>query len=238
MNRIAIFVGAAVFAVVAGVLTVVAIQLYRSDEVDLATSAPEIPTAAAGAPAAGRSAPSDLYHFVIDASRSKATYVVREKLAALPVSTDAVGETRAIEGEIYLTPTGLYTGAQSQFKVDLRTLTSDESRRDNYIRTNTLRATQFPFAEFVVTRIEGFPTNYVEGTEVELKMVGNMTIRGVTKELTFDVKARQAGDTLTGIADTTFRFQDFGMTPPDVGIAKAEENIRIQVEIVAVRQLA
>jgi polyisoprenoid-binding protein YceI len=236
MKYLVIFGGTAVLAVAAAIATVVAVQLVRSDSVELLTTAPEIPTAAAtGATPAPSSA--DVYRFVIDGSQSKATYVVREKLAALPVSTNAVGETRAISGEINLTPTGLYANATSEIKVDLRTLQSDESRRDNYIRTNTLSANQYPFAEFIVTAIDGFPTSYTEGQEVQLKLTGNMTIRGVTKPLTFDVKARQSGDVLTGIADVTFTFQDFGMTPPNVPLARAEDNIQLQIEIFARRQL-
>jgi polyisoprenoid-binding protein YceI len=242
MNRPLLFFGVAVFAAVAGVLTVVAIQLIRSDSVDLLTSAPEIPTAAGArpdpTPTASAAGGGEVFKFVIDGSQSKATYVVREKLAALPISTNAVGETRAISGEIYLTREGLYGDASSLIRVDMSTLRSDEARRDNFIRTNTLQANRFQFAEFVITGIEGFPQSHTEGAEIELKLTGNMTIRGVTKPLTFDVKARQAGDVLTGIADTTFKFQDFGMTPPDVALAKAEENIQLQIEIFARRELS
>lgn len=227
--------GAGLLAVVAALATAVAVQTLRSDDVDLEESAPAIPRQDASA-AASQGAPSDqagVLRFVVDASGSKATYVVREKLAALPVESNAVGETGQISGEIYLTSDGLHPGQKSTFRVDLRTLRSDESRRDNFIRSNTLRANQFPFAEFVVESVNGWPSNYVDGTEVVLQVSGSMTIKGITRPLTFDVKARRQGDTLTAIADAEFKMTDFGITPPDVALAKAQDGVRLQVVLLA-----
>jgi polyisoprenoid-binding protein YceI len=85
----------------------------------------------------------------------------------------------------------------------------------------------------VVTGITPFPANYVDGTEVSINITGNMTIRGVTKPLTFAAKARRAGSALTGIADVDFKMTDFGMTPPDVRLAKSEDGVHLQIVIVA-----
>src|SRR5687768_12783051 len=133
-----IFGGVAVLAIIAGIITAVAIQMVRSDDVDLATEAPDIPasvTQTAGIDAAPTTteAGAGTLKFVIDKTGSKATYVVREKLANLPVSSNAVGETSEISGELYLSRAGLDTSQQSTFKVDLRTLKSDESRRDRFV---------------------------------------------------------------------------------------------------------
>jgi polyisoprenoid-binding protein YceI len=233
-----LFAGVGVFAAVAAVVTVVAVQLIRSDEVDLETEAPAIPTQPSGqavnaSPTARASTPDGVFRFVVDPSGSKVTYVVREKLAAVPVESNAVGTTTTIAGELYLTAQGLYKDQKSSFQVDLRTLTSDESRRDNFIRSNTLQASRFPFAEFTIDEVSGWPANYVEGTEVALKLTGTMTIRGVTKPVTWDVKARRQGDTLTAIADTQFKMTDFGITPPNVQIAVAQDNVQLQVVLLA-----
>lgn len=60
-----------------------------------------------------------------------------------------------------------------------------------------------------------------------------MTIRGVTKPVTFSVKARQAGKVLTATADAKCKFTDFGMRPPNVQIAQAQDEIQIQIVLVA-----
>ncbi len=241
-KRLLLFGGVAIFAVLAAVVTAVAVQTLRSDDVNLETSAPAItaqPGAASTSPtataASGQTAQpaAGVFHFVVDPSGSKATYVVREKLAALPVDSNAVGATSTLSGDIYLTKDGLHTGQKSSFKVDLRTLRSDESRRDNFITSNTLQANRFPFAEFVVDSVTGWPADYVDGTEVTLKLTGSMTIKGITKPVSWDVKARRQGDTLTAIADTSFKMTDFGITPPDVGIAKAQDGVQLQIVLVA-----
>jgi polyisoprenoid-binding protein YceI len=258
MKRLLIITAALVVVIAVAIGAVVAIQLLRSDDPDLLTSAPQIPTPSAtsavatvvsttgvtptpsatttttptASPTAAAQTSAGTLHFVIDAG-SSAKYVVREKLAALPVSSDAVGTTSDITGDFYLTPTGLATGQASSFKVDLRTLKTDEALRDRFVRDQTLQTGRFPTADFVVTNVTPFPTNYVEGTEVSINITGNMTIHGVTKPLTFTSKARKQGSALTGIADVDFKMSDFNITPPNVQLAKSEDGVHLQIVIVA-----
>lgn len=239
-------VGLAIVALAA----IVVIQLIRSDDPNLATEAPAIPTAGpsstassgalatATSPAAAAPTttppidlPEGVRRFVIDPAESSAKYVVMENLRL--IDTTAVGVSEAVSGEIYLSPDGLSPAAASTFKVDLRELTSDEGMRDNYIKRNTLDTRNFPFAEFVIESLSGFPANYVENEQVELTLTGSMTLHGVTRPLSFIVLARQAGDTLTATADADFKMTDFGIDPPSVRIATARDEVHLQVILVA-----
>ena len=228
--------------------TIVVVQLLRSDDPNLATEAPSIgaptptssaagstaaaePSATAASGGAGAALPDGVRQFVIVPAESEAKYVVRESLRGL--TTNAVGTTRAIEGSIFLTDEGLSGAGESTFRVDLSTLESDEGLRDNFIKQNTLRTSQFKYAEFVIEDVSGFPAGYVEDTEVEMTISGTLTVRDVSKPVTWVVKARQLGDTLTAVADLTITFQDFGMTPPSVPIATAEDEIQLQIVLVA-----
>ena len=243
--------GAIVLAVVV-VVAVVIITRLRSDDPDLATEAPQIPTAAAGAAptanagatpeasaptiaAGGSTVPAGNLKFVIDPAQSSAKYVVQETLRGLEAT--AVGTTSAITGEIHLSRTGLVTSAPSTFRVDLSTLRSDESMRDNFIRQNTLQTNNATnrYADFTITSVSGFPSDYVEGQEVSLTLTGTMKIRNQTKDITWQVKARQAGEFLTATADTDFNMTDFGITPPNVQIARARDGVHVQVVFVARR---
>jgi polyisoprenoid-binding protein YceI len=105
--------------------------------------------------------------------------------------------------------------------------------RDNYIKRNTLQTAQYRFAEFVIDAITGFPEGYVENSQVELTLTGTLTIREISRPVTWTVLARQAGNTLTATADTDIRFDEFGMDPPSVPIATAQDEIHIQVVLVA-----
>lgn len=234
MRKLIIFAGAIVVLFIAIVAGGLAFWLFRSDEVNLVTEAPPItPIPGGTAPGEAALTTDGTLHFVVVPEESEATYVVREKLASLPLSSNAVGKTRAISGDIFLTREGLAADRPSVFEVDLRTLESDEARRDNYIKRNTLQADTFPFAEFVIDEVQGFPTDYTEGEEVELVLKGRMTIRETQLPLTFQVKARQAGDTLTAVADTQFNMTDFGLDPPQLAFVSVEDGVQLQVVITA-----
>jgi hypothetical protein len=60
-----------------------------------------------------------------------------------------------------------------------------------------------------------------------------MTIRETEMPLTFDVKARQSGDTLTAVADTRFNMTDFGLDPPQLAFVSVEDGVQLQVVLVA-----
>jgi polyisoprenoid-binding protein YceI len=226
----------------------VGITLLRDDDPELLTEAPAIPTAAAGTtPAASASAaataaslPAGVLRFVVEPAQSSATYVVTEKLSRLPVESDAAGTTQDtadgdVTGELFLTQQGLASSNKSTFRVDLNTLKSDEGLRDNFVRQNTLRTNQAGnrYASFTIDSISGFPANYVDGQEVTLSLTGQMTINGQTKPVTFQVKARRGSGFLTATADATFNMSDFGITPPNVPTARAQDGVRLQVVLVA-----
>lgn len=240
-----VLAGAVVAVVALVVVGTAVVWTLRSDDPNLLTEAPAIPTALPSgidespteepeAPASNVSdveLPEGVRRFVVVPGDSSAKYVVEETLSGLPAT--AVGVTSDVTGEIYLTAEGLYDGAESKFTVDLSTLRTDESRRDNFLRQNVLQTNQFQFAEFVIESVDGFPAGYVEGEEASLTLAGTMTIKDVSLPITFTVLARQAEDTLTATADTQFLMSDFGIDPPQVTIAKAKDGVVLQVVIIA-----
>ena len=249
MRRLIKIAGGLAALLVIVVVAALVITKLRSDDPNLATEAPLLPTAAAanapasspaaatpaatsGGSATNNPAAPGTMRFVIDPAQSSAKYVVQETLRGLEAT--AVGQTNAISGEVHLTRAGL-ASTPSSFRVDLSMLRSDESMRDNFIRTTTLQTqnAQNRYADFTIGTITGFPTNYVEGQEVSLTLSGTMTIRGISKPVTWQVKARQAGNLLSATADTDFNMTDFGITPPNVQIARARDGVHVQVVFVA-----
>jgi polyisoprenoid-binding protein YceI len=237
-RRILIFGGGAIALVAVAIVAVIVVQLLRSDDPNLATEAPQITpgvTTSSNTPSTGGGSNANssdaVRKFVIVPAESSAKYVVQETLRGL--ESTAVGTTSVIAGEIYLTPDGLSDDGASKFQVDLSTLKSDESMRDNFIKQNTLQTNRYQFAEFTIEEVTGFPESYTENTQVELTLSGTMKIHNVEKDVSWKVLARQAGDTLTATADTDISFTDFGMSPPNVQIARAKDGIHIQVVLVA-----
>ncbi len=200
-----------------------------SAEPTTAAPAAAEPTAAAGKPAA-----SGMRTFAIVPEQSSASYEVQEKFLNRAAPNKAIGTTKAVEGELQLSLDGQPTGQVSTITVDLRQLTSDSSRRDSRIRSEWLESDKYPFATFTSTEVQGAPASYTDGQEVSFKLVGNMTIREITKPVTFDVVGKLQGDTITGTATAQLLMKDFGFDPPNIaGILTVEDGVTVTVNFTA-----
>ncbi len=152
-------------------------------------------------------------------SGSEAGYRVREKLAALPAQSDAVGRSPAVTGSVKVEQTGgsSLSATDANFEVDLTKLTSDESRRDNRIRTDGLQTNQFPKATFVATKPVTLPPEAASGQAVKASAEGNLTLHGVTKLVTIPLDIRVAGGKGELAGSLRFPMSDFNITPPNIG---------------------
>jgi polyisoprenoid-binding protein YceI len=173
-----------------------------------------------------------VYTLDIVPEETEARYVVEEEFFGRGFST-AIGITNIVEGELTIRLEGTPSIQSGEFHVDLRTLTSDENRRDNAIRRRWLESNTFPFAVFTPTSISEFPVgvSYAEGAAVQFKLSGDMTTHDTTNAITFDVTASGFGDTLVGVATTTFLMTDFGFDPPGIlNILQAENDVRVELD--------
>ncbi|MEA2594458.1 MAG: hypothetical protein QOF01_927 [Thermomicrobiales bacterium] len=169
--------------------------------------------------------------YAIDSENSAVRYRAQEELAGKGAN-EAVGETNAFIGNIYFDESGLPL-ACSRFDADLRTLKSDESRRDNFLYNNTLQTEQYPLATFILTSVEGLDQPLGKD-ETTFTLVGDLTIHGVTKAVTWEATAKLEDDTLTGTAFTTFNMADYDIQPPNVGpVISLDENVKLEVDITA-----
>jgi polyisoprenoid-binding protein YceI len=202
---------------------------------NLTNAAATAATPTAGASANATTAPAGAATFTIAADQSQAKVTVNEKLAFLPSNSDAVLTTNSMQGQIVLGADGKPSDA-SKIQVDLRTLKSDQTMRDNYIRATTLQSDQFPLAEFAITGVDGWNGPLSSGQQSTFKLLGTMTMHGVTKPVTFDTTATMNGGTLTGTATTAFTFEDFGMTPSNkANIVTVVDKINLQMTISATK---
>lgn len=181
------------------------------------------PTAAAGETLT----PDDVAGLVytVVPGESEFTYTVREKLVALPASSDAVGRTRGLSGEVRL------DGA-SEIQADMSTLASDNGYRDADV-SNRIFNTD-PIVTFVLDSIGGLPEEYVPGTDFTGTVTGTATVRGVERPLTFAIEARLVGDELQVHGAADFTWDDFQIPPPDLAnVVKVENDVHIEVLLIA-----
>lgn len=162
--------------------------------------------------------------FVIEPQESEAAYIVAEELFAdaltkyglSPGSTTVRGTTQEIEGQFTLDFDDLSSAlGENRFAVDMRTLSTDQSLRDGWIRSDGPRFNQYPVAEFIASSIEGAPESYTPGEEVTFQLVGELTIREITHPKTFEVSATLEGNTIRGTATTDALLTEYGIDPPD-----------------------
>ncbi len=177
--------------------------------------------------------PDGAVTFVVNGEESKASYTVEEELAGKGDVT-AVGETTAIVGEIVLDADGNPI-AGSRLDIDLRTLKTDETRRDNYLRGNSLESDTYPLATFVLTRVDNWTGTLTEGESVTFQMAGNLTVHGVTKEVVWESAATLNEDVITGTASVEVEMGDFDIEKPSVGfVLSLDETVKLDLAITAV----
>jgi len=167
---------------------------------------------------------------------SKATVRVREQLVGVNLPSDAVLVATGATGTFVLKDDGTFS-TDSKITFDLTTLASDQRDRDNFVKMDTLQTRQFPKADFVPTKTSGLTLPMPASGEFTFKLIGQMTIHGTTKEVTFDVTAKRSGNelTATATADPTWKFADFGMSAPSVPfrVVSVVDEIRVVVDLVA-----
>lgn len=165
----------------------------------------------------------------------KATVRVREQLAGFSAPNDAVLEVTDVKGAFGVRQDGTFT-PDSKVSVGLEALRSDSNTRDNFIKGTTLAVRRFPTADFVPVRAVGLPTPLPATGEWTFQVVGKMTIAGVEKDVSWDVKARRDGTGITASAKNvpSWKFSDFGLQVPRVAsVLSIVDEIRLELELVA-----
>lgn len=183
-------------------------------------------------PTATPAASSVTKTFTIAIGSSNAQYQAEETLAGKGANT-AIGKTSAFIGTFYLDANGKPV-ACSRWDVDLRTLKSDEARRDNFLYNNTLETQTYPLATFILTSVQGLDGGLVDGKASTFTLIGDLTLHGVTKVVSWSATATLKGDEITGTADTSFNMPDFNIEKPQVGpVLSLDEHVKLHVDIVA-----
>jgi polyisoprenoid-binding protein YceI len=146
-----------------------------------------------------------------------ASYQVTEQFVGVNFPSDAIGTSTTVAGTLVIAPDGSIPPG-SKLTIDLRNLKSDQEQRDNFIKTKTLETDKYPLAEFVPTKLQGLPVMIPTQGQTGFQLTGNLTVHGVTKEVTFQGIATFGRDsTVAGRAKTSFTFATFGLTKPSIG---------------------
>lgn len=119
--------------------------------------------------------------------------------------------------------------------IDTTSIDSNHAERDKHLRgSDFLSVDKFPQAKFVSKRI----TNVEDGGE-EFDVVGDLTLHGVTKEITIEVeKVGEGKDPWGGYragfeGDTEIRLKDFGI---DYDLGPASQVVELELHVEGIKQ--
>lgn len=158
--------------------------------------------------------PADAFgEFVI--SQGSATWSVPENLYGL----DAVAVGRSDELTGTITP-----GAGFAFEVDLTTFTTDQARRDAFVRR--LFGSD-PVASFISDSFDLPEAG--DGEVVVLDVPGTLTVNGTPRDVVWSVEARKVGSVVEVTGEVDITLTEFGITPPSLGFVQVEDEATLQV---------
>jgi polyisoprenoid-binding protein YceI len=147
-------------------------------------------------------------------------------------SADAVGRSEGVTGSLTIVGT---TVTEASFEVDMTTFESDESRRDGQFEGRIMEVAEFPTATFSLTQPIEVGRAPVEGQDVEVEATGDLTLHGVTREVTVPLTARLRGSTFAVDGSVTVTFTDFGIDDPSGGPASVGTDGELEVLLVLTR---
>jgi polyisoprenoid-binding protein YceI len=145
-----------------------------------------------------------------DFSGSWVGYRVQEELVGVG-GTVAVGRTPDVTGSITLEGSTL---TAAELTADLTTLRSDESMRDGQLGRQGIESDRFPTATFVLTEPIELATLPAEGEPVSVTALGDLTLHGVTRDVSIPLAAVRSGDVIGVAGSLTFDWADFEMEQP------------------------
>lgn len=170
--------------------------------------------------------------WLIDPSHTQAEFSVKHMMFAT-----VKGRFDKLEGQIVADPADLTT-AEVKGSVEVESVSTGDAQRDGHLRSGDFfDAANHPKLTFESTQIRRDGDDY--------KMVGNLTMLGVTQQVTFDLTYEGAGkdpwgnDRIGFAAETKVNRKDFGLNwnaALEAGGVLVGEQVKIAVYGQAVKQ--
>jgi polyisoprenoid-binding protein YceI len=149
-----------------------------------------------------------------------AGYRIGEELASIGGQT-AVGRTGDVSGDIVVDSEQV---TEATFEVNMATLESDESRRDDRLKTQGLETDTFTTATFTLTQPIDIPADARGGQDLTFTAVGDLDLHGVTQQVQIDLQARLAGEEIVLAGSAPIVLADYDIEKPTGGFIVSIED--------------
>ncbi|MDE0131810.1 MAG: YceI family protein [bacterium] len=164
---------------------------------------------------------------------TEARFSIYEDLRGEPFTV--VGVTTEVVGRVRVDLSDLSRSQMGEILINARTFATDSGNRDRAIRGPILAAEQYEFITFSPTGITGLSGAAEAGGEYSFSVAGDLTVREITRPVTFTVVARWDADgRLQGLASTTVLRSDFELGVPSVPfVANVADEVGLELAFTA-----
>ena len=167
-------------------------------------------------------------NFTIDTAHSSIQFEVKHMMVS-----KVKGQFDSYKANVTADNLADLTTATFEFSFDVATINTKNTDRDDHLRSpDFFDVEQHPTIEFVSTSVTGSGSEY--------KVTGDLTIKGITNEVTFDVEYNGSGKNPWGVevhgleAETKINRERFGLTwnqALETGGVLVGKDIKVKVEL-------
>jgi polyisoprenoid-binding protein YceI len=174
--------------------------------------------------------------FRIIPAESEVRFLIDETL--LGERKTVIGVTDQVAGDLLVDFDDPANSQLGLIRINVRTLATDSEIRNRALRGQVLEANEdrYEFAQFVPTDLIGLPDTLTLGQPVTFQIAGQLTVHGVSREVTFDATVTPVSrDRLEGSAQTSAAYRDFDMRIPEApGVTDVAATVTLEIDFVAV----
>ena len=164
-------------------------------------------------------------------------YRVTEQFVGQSSTHEAVARTSDVSGQVTITKTGTtYVMTSAKVTAQLASLASVDqvagynvTNRDRIV-SQSLGVGTYPTAVFQAQSVT-LPAGVETGQTVTVSVPGQLTIRGVTKDVTATVQLRVSGTTAQIAGSISTNMTDFGISPPSIGFTTVQAATTIEFSL-------
>lgn len=157
--------------------------------------------------------------------------VVQYRIAEVLFGQDseATGAADGVTGTVEISGA---TVSAVDVEVDMTTFESPEAQRDGQFQNRIMETDEFPTATFTLTEPIDLGSIPADGEDITVQATGDLTMHGVTQEVTFELVARLTGSTFAANATIPITFSDYDIDDPSGGPASVGDEGELEVLLV------
>lgn len=122
----------------------------------------------------------------------------------------AVGRTSSVQGQLQFDGDSI---TEVEISADLTQLKSDNQYRDRALRRQAIETNEFPTATFrLADPIQ--VSDFSDGAAVVRSVVGELTLHGVTRDVTLEIAGELVEDTVVVVGSLDILFSDYEIDTP------------------------